>query len=100
MPPPASKNAAMSAVRAAIAVESGVTAVVPDGNSLRSQPKQVVSEATKIALQWLVSIGVVVNAALRGSTTVVGGGGAGAYAFTSALDTSRSKRSSTRIGLL
>jgi len=72
MPPPAPEKAAIAAERLKIAVESGVTALPMLGGSFRSHPEQVMSEATKIALQWAVSIGVVVNAALRGSTTVMG----------------------------
>src|SRR3954470_17090251 len=55
-----------------MAVESGVEALPPDTKLLRSQPPQLTSEAMKIALQWAVSIGVVVNAPLLGLTTLIG----------------------------
>src|SRR5690242_10798869 len=91
MPPPALKKVEMAAVREAILVESGVCAaggVVAVGELLRSHPPQFMSDATKIALQWRVSMTGEVAVIVAGSTTVIGTW-AGANALLIASTTSR-----------
>src|SRR5689334_1001513 len=87
----------MSAVRDAIADESIVLATPPDGGSLRSQPPQLMSDATTIALQCAVSIAALVNAAVRGSMTTIGTTPL-PNALLIARCISRSSRSSTSTG--
>jgi hypothetical protein len=62
------KKSAISPARALMASESGLAS-----KSLRSQPPQLSSEATRIALQSFVDNGVNANWDERGSTTTRGG---------------------------
>jgi hypothetical protein len=99
----------MSCVRAAIFVESGVCAAfAPVGSRLRSQPPQLMSDATQMALHWVVLMVGTVAVMLAGSNRTNGGtlpagydlARAGGMSIVLPGWTPEGSRSKTRIGFV